>query len=79
MAKCYKCGAETALYVNGKPMCLACADAQAKKQIDFPKQSRGIDMFSSADIVRLVTRALESKGLSVLLLEPHSDDTAHKA
>jgi hypothetical protein len=26
MAKCAGCGAETCLYVNGTPVCIACAD-----------------------------------------------------
>jgi len=32
MATCKQCGAETELYSNGVPVCLACAAASAKSE-----------------------------------------------
>jgi hypothetical protein len=31
MASCSRCGAETELYDSGVPVCLACADREAKR------------------------------------------------
>ena len=44
MAKCIYCDAETNLYINGKPVCLSCADAldagrkpQGGEELERPK------------------------------------------
>ena len=40
MAKCSRCGAETKMFVNGIPMCLACSEALAAKTKQEPNDSK---------------------------------------
>jgi hypothetical protein len=37
MAHCYRCGAETRLYSNGTPVCMACVNVSEADQKDQPK------------------------------------------
>jgi hypothetical protein len=60
MAKCIHCGAETRLYNNGVPVCIACVDLPATQK-------------SKPPLAGTVVTALSVMGLPSFVVEPPKD------